>query len=589
TIHHIISDGWSVKVFFHELTALYKAFYYERSVPLEPLPIQYVDFSLWQQDWLASDEFTAQLAYWQRQLANVPAMLELPTDHPRPVTQTFNGRNHSFALPASLTDMLGALSRNAGTTLFMTMLAAFSVLLSHYTGQVDVCIGVPLANRNKRELEELIGFFVNTLVFRIDLSDDPHFFEVLRRVRDIAVNAYENQELPFEKLVDELQPTRDMSHTPLFQVMFDLANEDMTLELPGLTLDIQEVDTATAKFDLQLLMKHTSRGLSGQLEYNTDLFQMPTIERMQLHLHRLLEEIVANPDQKISRLLLLDAAERQQILVGWNATQKPYPNNTCIHHMIEAQVERTPHNIALVFENLTKTYQELNNEANLLAAILQEQGVKPETLVGVCMERSLELVVALLAILKAGGAYVPLDPTYPQERLNYMLEDARISILLTQSHILERLPREGIHCILLDPGWNAAMGYPQRNCYSSVLPDNLVYMIYTSGSTGKPKGALNTHRSLCNRLHWMQCAYQLTEEDRVLQKTPFSFDVSVWEFFWPLLTGARLVIARPAGHQDPAYLASLIQQEAITTLHFVPSMLQAFLTEPALEEKCRSL
>ena len=587
TLHHIIADEWSVEVFVREMAVLYKAFLKGSSSPLPELPIQYKDFTYWQRQWLQREVLDTQLSYWKQQLDGVPAILPLPTDYPRPAIQTYRGARQSLELPQTVADGLAVLSRQEGVTLFMVLLAAFQTLLYRYTGQEDVCVGSPIANRNRDELKGLIGFFVNTLVLRTDLSGNPSFPELLQRVRRVALGAYAHQDLPFEQLVEALQPERDASYTPLFQVAFILRNALHLEEIPGLTLSSLNVESETAQFDLSLVVERTERGLIAAFEYNTDLFDAARIARMLGHFQNLLEGIVANPQAKLSDLPLLSESEKHQLLVEWNDTQVNYPQ-VCIHQLFESQVERTPDAVAVIFEHQQLTYRELNNRANQLAHYLQHLGVKPEVLVGICMERSVEMVVGLLGILKAGGAYVPLDPTYPKERLAFMLEDTHVPVLLTQAKFANLLPQHDAQVLCLDAEWQALAHQSQDNLISGITLENLAYVIYTSGSTGKPKGAMNTHQGLCNRLLWMQDAYRLTADDRVLQKTPFSFDVSVWEFFWPLIAGARLVLAKPEGHRESAYLVELIAREQITTLHFVPSMLQVFLEEPSLDA-CSSI
>ncbi|MEH2127083.1 non-ribosomal peptide synthase/polyketide synthase [Nostoc sp.] len=595
-MHHVVSDGWSMGVFVEELIALYNAYFQGQPSPLLPLPIQYADFAIWQRQWLQGSVLNSQLSYWEEQLANASTFLPLPTDRPRPAVQTFNGANMEFALSVELTQQLTKLSQEQGVTLFMTLLAAYNILLYRYTGQTDILVGTPIANRDRTELEGLIGFFVNTLVMRTEISGDRTFNELLPRIRETALSAYTHQDLPFEMLVEALQPERDMSHTPLFQVMFVLQNAPVSeFELTGLSVSLLPVESSTAKFDMTLVMENTADGLVGWWEYNTDLFDSSTIERMMGHFVSLVEGIVANPNERISQLPLLAATEKQQLLVDWNDTAVDYPFDKCIHQLFEEQVERTPNAVAVVFENERLTYHELNYRANQLANYLQTLGVKPDVLVGICVERSLEMVVGLLGILKAGGAYVPLDPEYPIERLSFMLEDAAVPVLLTQQRLLEKLPQHQAQVVCLDTHWHSISGFSQDDALAqltvgiaSVKATNLAYVIYTSGSTGKPKGAMNAHLGICNRLLWMQQAYQLTALDCVLQKTPFSFDVSVWEFFWPLFTGARLVLAKPGGHKDSVYLVNLIEQQQVTTLHFVPSMLQAFLEEQSVKN-CHSL
>ncbi|MBW4564792.1 MAG: amino acid adenylation domain-containing protein [Mojavia pulchra JT2-VF2] len=589
TMHHIVSDGWSTGIFIKELTALYTAFSQGQASPLPELPIQYADFATWQRRWLQGEVLQTQLDYWKQQLGGNLPILELPSDRPRPPIPSKNGATQPFHLSQSLTEKLKDLSKQEGVTLFMTLLAAFKVLLYRYTQQEDIIVGTPIANRNRAEIEGLIGFFVNTLVLRTNLGNNPSFRELLQQVREVTLGAYAHQDLPFERLVEELQPGRDLSHSPLFQVMFVLQNATTEpIKLPELTLQELRLEKNTAKFDLTLSLSETETGLQGDLEYNTDIFNADKITRMWSHFQVLLEGIVSNPQQCLSELPLLTANEQHQLLVEWNNTEIDYPQDQCIHQLFEAQVEKTPDAVAVVFENQQLTYRELNTRANQLAHYLQKLGVRPEVLVGICVERSLEMVAGLLGILKAGGAYVPLDPAYPKERLGYMLADTQVSVLLTQKHLLDTLPAHSAQTVYLDQDENLFVTQSTANPISQATSENLAYVIYTSGSTGKPKGAMNTHKGLGNRLLWMQDTYQLTASDRVLQKTPFSFDVSVWEFFWPLLTGASLVIAKPGGHQDSRYLVQLIAQEKITTIHFVPSMLQVFLEETELEQ-CGSL
>ncbi|WP_017653093.1 non-ribosomal peptide synthetase [Fortiea contorta] len=583
TLHHLVSDGWSINILVKELSAIYQAFLENKPSPLPQLAVKYTDFVYWQQKCLQGEIIAKHLTYWQQQLGGNLPVLQLPTDRPRPPIQTFRGAQQKFVLSTSLTQAIKQLSQQEGTTLFITLLTAFKTLLYRYTGQEDILVGSPIANRNRVELEQLIGCFVNTLVLRTNLESNPTFIELLGRVRKVAIDAYTHQDLPLEKLVEALQPNRDLSYNPLFQVMFVLHNP-----ASNSILKTKEIETGTAKFDLLLSMIDSEAGLTGTLEYNTDLFNSHTITRMVGHFQTLLEGIVRNSHQRISELPILTPAERQTLLVEWNNTQVNYVQKACIHHLFEAQVEKTPTDVAVIFAHQKLTYRELNNRVNQLAHYLQNVGVKPETLVGICMERSIEMVIAILAIMKAGGAYLPLDPTYPQERLKFMLADAQLPLLLVRSHLINELPPHQAQVVSIDNDGTEFAGYSQANPVSNVQLENAAYVIYTSGSTGKPKGVINTHQGLCNRLLWMQDTYQLTSSDRILQKTPFSFDVSVWEFFWPLFTGATLVLAKPGGHQDASYLVQLITQQQITTLHFVPSMLQVFLEEPALEN-CDSI
>jgi len=587
-MHHLITDAWSMELFARELSLLYEAFCTGQPPSLPDLPLQYADYAHWQRREMQGGRFDRQLAYWKQQLNGPLPVLQLPTDRARPAMQTYNGQRLPLVLSPTLHEQLMTLSRHEGVTLFMTLLAAFQVLLYRYTGEDDVLIGTPIAGRTHPELESLMGCFVNTLVLRMSLGDAPSFRTLLKRVREMTLSAYDHQDVPFEKLVEDLQPNRSLSHPPLFQVMFVLQNIPMrTQELYGLSITPTEAESKTAKYDLSLCLRTFGRELTGYLEYNTDLFDLSTVERMAQHFQHVLEIMVEQTDSTITDFPLLSAKERHQIS-KWNARDTHYAEGICLHQLFEAQVERTPEAIAIIFEQKSLTYQALNEQANQLAHYLRRQGVEPDTLVGACMERSVELVIALLAILKAGGAYVPLDPTYPRERLAFVLQDAQVSILLTQERLRSKLADQKAHIIFVDSDRQTISQEQKGNPGSAIKPENLAYVIYTSGSTGKPKGAMNTHNGICNRLQWMQETYQLCTSDRVLQKTPFSFDVSVWEFFWPLLYGAELIIARPEGHRDSTYLVRLIVEHAITTVHFVPSMLRIFLEDPDIQQ-CTSL
>ncbi|HEX5872346.1 MAG TPA: amino acid adenylation domain-containing protein, partial [Longimicrobium sp.] len=496
-------------------------------------------------------------------------------------------------LPRSLLERLQALGRSEGATLYMVLLGAFQVLLGRYGGSEDVVVGSPISGRTRREVEELIGLFLNTLVLRTDLSGDPSFRDVLRRVREMTLGAFEHQEIPFERLVTELQPGRSLSYSPLFQVMFVLQEEDDepsesaagNLELRG-----EGAGTSgTSKFDLTLFTHRHTGGLTASLEYNTDLFDRGTIQRMLGHLRHVLEEVVADADVRLSRLDLLGEAERALVLEEWNRTEAEVPRDVCIHELFEGQVARTPDAVAVVFEDASLTYGELNARANRLAHHLRGRGVGPEVRVGVLMERSLEMVISLLAVLKVGGAYVPLDPGLPAERLAYMLDDSAVPLVLVQAALRGTVPaREGVEVLAVDALAERLASEAAENPAVGAGPDSLAYVIYTSGSTGRPKGVMNAHRGVVNRLVWMQAHFGIGADDVVLQKTPFGFDVSVWEFFWPLQQGARLVMARPDGHRDPAYLRDVIEREGVTTLHFVPSMLQPFV-EAVEAGRCASL
>jgi amino acid adenylation domain-containing protein len=571
-MHHIVSDGWSMGVFLQELTALYNAYIQGLSSPLNPLSIQYGDFTLWQRQWLQGEVLQQQLDYWQKQLAGAPALLSLPTDRPRPNQQSFAGGHLPFSLSWELTEKLTQLTQEQGVTLFMTLLTAYAVLLYRYTEQEDILIGTPIANRNRSEIEGLIGFFVNTLVLRIDLSGKPNFNQLLGRVREMAMDAYAHQDLPFEMLVEVLQPERDLSHAPLFQVDFLLQNSPPSpLELTGLTATPLTTENDTAKFDLTLAMENTGAELKGVWEYNTDLFDRSTIERLTGNFITLLEALVVNPQQPIFQLPLLTEVEAKELLKDWNATEKAYPFHQCVHHLFEEQAARTPAAVAVVFEGQELTYQDLNIQANQLAHYLQSLGVNSEVLVGIYLERSLLVIVGLLAVLKAGGSYIPLDPDYPQQRLTYMAEDAQISLLLTQESLLDSLPAEDVGVIVLDKLAEILTVQSPENPLSEVVPENLLCLLYTSGSTGKPKGVMLTHAALVNHSWGISEVFGLTESDRVLQFASFGFDVAAEEIFPTWLKGGTVVL-RP-GQMFPTLtdFADFIEQESLTVLNITPA------------------
>ncbi len=596
TMHHIISDGWSLGLLFQELSALYTDFTAGRASRLPALPLQYADFAMWQRKYLQGDTLDEQLAYWKQQLDGAP-VLNLPTDRPRPMAQTFRGANEGLSISYELTQRVKALSRQQDATLFMTLLAAFTLLLHHYTGQDDIIIGLPVAGRNHRDVEALIGFFINSLVLRTDLSGDPTFLEVLGRVRQVTLNAFAHQDLPFEKLVEELQPTRDLSRNPLFQVTFQLINAP-TLENPkqkpksgnhtshAVARPPVEVQRGTAMFDLALDVLEGPDGLLGHFEYSTDLFEQATVRRMAQHFQVLLSEIIAHPERRSSELTCLSDTERHQVLEEWNCTSTAYPTDSLLHEFLETQTAAMPEATAVSIGDAHLTYRELNERANRLARYLRKRGVGPDTLVGICLERSLELVVALFATLKAGGAYVPLDPAYPKARLDTML--ARVVVILTQSSLLPALPEHEAPKVSLDRIQRTLLREGKQNLGCQGTPDNLAYVLYTSGSTGRPKGVMISHRAICNHMHWINRVFPLTPEDRVLQRTSTSFDASVWEFFAPIMAGARLVLAPPGVQGDPNALKKLILDQHITIMQIVPSLLRPLLDEPEIEQ-CTSL
>ena len=589
-LHHLVTDGASMGVLVREVAALYRAFAKGQQSPLAELPLQYVDYAAWQRDWLRGEALDAQLSYWRQRLDGAPRVLDLPTDHPRPAVRSSRGTNRSMLLGSELSLALKSLAQGEGATPFMVLLAGFSALLSRHSGQDDLCVGTPVAGRDRTELEGLIGCFVNTLVLRVSLAGAPSFRALIGRARETVLGAFAHQDAPFEELVRALQPERDLSRSPLFQAMLVMQEDPLPeMSVPGLRLSVQPQPSHTAKFDLRLILIDTPEGYSANLELSSDLFDADTASRLLEHLRVLLAAGVREPEQSVTDLQLMSPEERHRVLVAWNDTLKSRAEPQVLHRLIEAQVDRTPDAVAVSFEGAALSYRELDGRANQLARYLRARGVGPEVLVALCAERSLEMVVGLLGILKAGGAYVPLDPEYPRERLEYMLADASAPVVLTQARLAEGMPRGGATVVCLDSEWDAVARERTERLDVQVHPRGLAYVIYTSGSTGRPKGAMNTHAAICNRLLWMQEAHGLDASDRVLQKTPFSFDVSVWEFFWPLMTGARLVMARPGGHREPSYLTDTLSRERITTLHFVPSMLRPFLEEPGLASSCASL
>ncbi|KYC36593.1 non-ribosomal peptide synthetase [Scytonema hofmannii PCC 7110] len=577
TMHHIVSDRWSLGVFVREMKALYEAFSRKQPSPLPELPIQYADWAIWQQEYLQGTVLSAQMAYWKQQLANLP-VLELPTDRPRPAVATYQGAKQSFELSKGLSDALKALSAKERVTLFTLLLAAFNVLLYKYTYQNDIVVGTDIANRNRVETEGLIGFLINTLVLRTNLSGNPTFRSLLSRVREVTLGAYDHQDLSFDKLVDVLNPERNLSQmVPLFQVKFDLQSAQVEpLELLDLTVTPLVLDNGTAKFELRFNLQETNRGIKGLVEYSTDLFDATTINRMVKHFQTLLEGIIANPEQRLSELPLLTEPEQQTLLVEWNNTQINY-SQQCIHQLFEAQVECTPDATAVVFEDEQLTYRELNARANQLAHYLRKLGVEPEVLVGICVERSLDMVIGLLGILKAGGAYVPLDPTYPQERLAFILENAQVQVLLTQAQLMEAIPQHKAKVVCIDTDWLSIAQHSKENAVTQVTANNLAYVIYTSGSTGKPKGVQIPHGALNNFLHAMRQTPGLTELDTLLAVTTYSFDIAALELFLPIIVGACLVVTSREVASDGTQLSAKLTHSNATVMQATPATWQLLL------------
>lgn len=582
-LHHIICDEWSLQVLLAELTALYTTFTSQQSQLFAELPLQYADFAIWQRQ-QSQEELESQLKYWTQQLRGAPAISQLPTDYPRSPRPSYRGARHWITLPPSLTAHLKALSRQEGVTLYMTLLAAFQVLLCRYTGQTDICIGSPISNRPGSDTEKLIGFFVNTLVLRTDLSGNPSFRELLQRVREVALEAYTHQDVPFEQVVQAVQPhQRDTSYNPLFQVMFNLQNVPvMELEMAGVTLSRLPIDDQTAKFDLSLDLTETSNGMTGFLEYSTDLFTPETIARLVGHLQTLLTGIVSQPEQRLATLPLLTTEEVQQF-AAWNHTQVAYPHQRCIHQLFEAQATRTPDAVAVVCGQAQLTYRELNQRSNQLAHTLQQLGVKPEELVGICADRSIEMVVGLLAILKAGGAYVPLDPKYPSDRLAFMLEDSQATVVLTQTHLVASLPHQLVQVVCLDDAEQFA-NQSLDNPTSCVNSHHLAYVIYTSGSTGRPKGVAIEHRSPIALIHWAQSVFTPEDLAVVLAATSICFDLSVFELFVTLSSGGKVVLA-----QSALCLPNLPHAAEVTLINTVPSAIAELLRIKGIPDSVRTV
>lgn len=582
TLHHIVCDTWSLNILLRELAALYEAFAADQRPALPELPVQYADFALWQQRHLRGAVLEKQLAYWMRQLEGLTQMLELPTDRPRPAVQTYQGAHQAFVLTRSLTDALKALSRRENVTLFMTLLALFKTLLHRCSGQDDIVVGTPVANRTRREIEPLIGFFSNTLVLRTQVRSDLPFRQFLGGVRQTALEAYDQQDLPFEKLVETLQPERTLSHNPLFQVMLILQNGlPQSLTMGGLGVSRMEVHTGTAKFDLTLSLFEDSRGLGGELEYNTDIFEAQTAARFLSQFQTLAESVVANPDCPIAELPILSASERRRIVFEWNQTQSDFSRGRCLHELFESQAAATPEAVAVVFQHERLTYRELNARASRMADHLRSVGVGTEVIVGLCVEPSVGMVVGMLGILKAGGVYLPLDPSYPKARLAFALADSQAPVLVTKSKQLARLPDHPARVICLDSleaEWaeapaavlRAESSDPARTCVPAA--ESLAYVIYTSGSTGKPKGVCITHRNAVALVSWARGVYGPEELQGVLAATSMCFDLSVFEVFVPLSAGGKVILA-----ENLFQLPALPAADEVTLINSVPSVMAELL------------
>jgi amino acid adenylation domain-containing protein len=585
TLHHIVSDRWSRWILTRELTALYQAFSEGKASPLPDPPIQYADFAFWQREWLTGDVLSQQMSYWKSQLSGIP-VLELPADRARPAIQSSHGATLSFTINSPVSEALRRLGQNEGTTPYITFLAAFQCLLHRYTGQEDFGVGTPIANRNRIEIEGLIGFFVNTLVLRANMTGNPTFREILRRTREAALGAFAHQDLPFEKIVEELNPERHTNRTPLFQVMFALQNVPSSeLQLSGQQISTVEIDHGTAMFDLTLSIFEAPGNYRGVIEFNTDIFDRDRITRMQGHLCTMLDAIAADPDLRLGALPLLTESERRQIVEEWSGPRVTHAAEPCVHQLFAAQAERTPRAVALMSPEGDISYAELDRRANQLAHYLQSLGVGPEVRVGIHQANSLDLVVSILATLKAGGAYVPLDPDYPPSRLEFMAVDAGIAVLLTKTALLDSIPRTTALVSCLDSERDLICRQP-GDCPDAVLsPDNLAYVIYTSGSTGKPKGVMVSHRAISNHTLWIRSAFSWNEADRFVFHTPISFDTFACDLYPPLSVGARVVLFPPELRRDLTALSRHIEEYEITSIQVVPSMLPLLLGQQDFGKK----
>ena len=580
TMHHIVSDEWSAGIFIREIGALYQSFVRGTASPLPELPIQYADYAEWQSGWLKSEQAAEQLAYWKKQLAGELPLLELTTDRKRPPVQTFNGASRSLLMGHGVYEGVNKLSRDENATQFMTLFAAFALLLHRYSGQQDILVGSPIAGREHPELEGLIGFFVNTLVLRVDFSSDPTFKDLLKQVREVALGAYANQGLPFEFLVHELQPERSLSHTPLFQIIFATRTQQTeTQQTPGIDLQLQPLHFGAehAKFDIFLSVDDTGRDLNANLIYNADLFDGATIERLLRHFRTLLENAMANPDLPVASLSFVTEEEQHQLLIEWNDTSRHYPSDLCIHQLFERQVELRPDAIAVVCNEEQLTYAELNRRANQLAHYLLEQGVSTEVKAGLCIQRSIEMMVALLAILKAGAAYVPLDPELPPHRLSFLIEDSGVEVILVSGDPVQPLLESAARVLRLDQAQEVIARQSTVNPNRQVHPDNLAYVMYTSASTGRPKGVGVAHRSVL-RLVCEANYVELDETQCTLQLAPLAFDASTFEIWAALLLGGCCVLY-PEPRATASELRQTIEKHGVRTMWLTASLYNAIVDE----------
>ncbi len=578
--HHIASDGQSKAVLFRELKTFYLAYCAGKTAELPELPIQYSDYAVWQREWLQGEVLEKHLNYWKTQLAGAPMLLELPTDRPRPAAQSFEGARQFLRCPDGMLENFKLLCRQEGATMFMTMLAAFGTLLYRWSGQEDMLIGTPVSGRSRTEVEPLIGYFSNSVVLRVAMGGDPTFLELLRRVKEVSLGAYSHQDLPFEKLVVEMQPQRDLSYSPMYQIMFSVGeHKDLGLELPGLEISPIIIDRGIAKFDMTFGMTELRKDLMCNIEYCTALFDASTMQRLANHLQNLLQGIIADPNQHISELPMLSAEDRREFLFGWNDTHRDYPRDVFVPHLFEQQVEETPDATAVVYEDKRLTYRELNERANQLGHFLKKRGVGPEMRVAVCVERSLEMIVGVMGVMKAGGAYVPLDAMYARERLPIILQDAECPVLLTRRSMLVAVPKTRAEIIALDSEWETVAKESKENPRQETRWDTLAYVVYTSGSTGIPKGVMVTHGGLVNQYRAYEESYELRSPvGSWLYMANFSFDVFSSDLTRSLCSGGKMVICPMELLLNPAGLYGLMLREKVDCAEFVPAVLRTLTT-----------
>ena len=577
TLHHIVADGWSLEILLRELAACYQQTLAGDSFDLVELPIQYKDYAVWEQKRHTDGSLDAHMAYWQKQFDGQLPLLELPLDKKRPSVQQHHGSVASFILDAELSAHVKTLSQKQGVSLFMMLLSVYKILLARYTRQEHMIIGSPTANRHQMALENLIGDFINMIPIQADLTEDPSFVELLQRTRRETVDAFAHEMLSFNQVIAQFAEQTQAGRTPIFQSTFVLQKGPLNLPLPGLQTTLVPQHSGTCKFDLTLEMWEEAGCIHGRFEYDTDLFELTTIQRMMGHYQVILQDVVDNPDGHISELALLTTAERTKVLETWNETAVSYPNTLCVHQLFEQQVKKTPDETAVIFEDFKLTYQQLNEKANQLAHYLQSLDVQPDQFVGICVERSLDMIVGLLGILKAGAAYLPMDPNYPEERLAYMLQDTQAAVLVTQAHLIKHLPTEGLQVVQIDADWQQIGANSTDNPESRTFPENLAYIIHTSGSTGKPKGVQIPHRAVVNFLETMRKTPGMTADDTLLAITTLSFDIAVLEMYLPITIGSQLVIASSEVTVDGPKMIRALADHDVTILQATPATWQMLL------------